>query len=91
MRYREGAIEQRRVALRPSVGGDKVFERLDPVCDIAPACAAISQHAQLLAFAGELIGGEPFLFKDKLIYKFPKDAGYGLHQDFPYYDLTEEL
>ena len=90
-KYREGRIEARRVALRPAVDGAHIFERFDPVCDIAPACDALARHPDLLALVSGLIGGEPFLFKDKLIYKFPGDAGYGLHQDYPYYDLNEAL
>lgn len=89
-KLKAGEIDSTRIAYRPTTAGVKIFERFDPVCDIAPAFADLARAPALLDLVRGLIGGEPFLFKDKVIYKFEDDRGYGLHQDYPYYNLTED-
>lgn len=83
--FHAGRVEKHRVGFRPTVSGTNTFERFDPVCDIAPEFAEIARNPRLMALVQALIGGEPFLLKDKLIYKLPGDKGYGLHQDYPYF------
>ncbi len=90
-KYKAGEIDARRIAYRPTIGGGHTFERFDPVCDIAPACEAVSRDPRLLELVETLIGGKPFLLKDKLLYKLNGDKGYALHQDYPYYNLNESL
>jgi hypothetical protein len=64
-------------------GGEPLFEVFDPVNDISPLCAKITEDPRLLAMV-ESIDGEPAcLFKEKLIYKLPGASGYQLHQDIP--------
>lgn len=89
-KLKAGEIDSARIAYRPTTAGVKIFERFDPVCDIAPAFEDLTRDPALLALVRDLIGGEPFLFMDKVIYKFEDDRGYGLHQDYPYYKLTDE-
>jgi ectoine hydroxylase-related dioxygenase (phytanoyl-CoA dioxygenase family) len=62
--------------------GECLFETFDPVIDIAPVCAQLARHPQLLAILGELYGELAHLFKDKLIFKPPGARGYDLHQDY---------
>lgn len=90
-KYEAGVVDSKRIAYRPTIDGGEIFERLDPVCDIAPAYDAVSRDPRLLELVEHLIGGKPFLLKDKLLYKFDSDKGYNLHQDYPYYYLTEPL
>ena len=90
-KFRAGEIDPARIAYRPAMGGGQLFERFDPVCDIAPVCARAASDPRLLDLAGRLLQEEPVLFKDKLIYKFDGDRGYALHQDLPYYDVPESL
>ncbi|NWG45748.1 MAG: phytanoyl-CoA dioxygenase family protein [Alphaproteobacteria bacterium] len=80
-----------RLARRPTVDAQTIFERIDPVCDLSPPLAALAADPRLLAFAGRLIGGQPFLFKDKINYKLPRDRGYLLHQDLPHLDGCEGM
>lgn len=89
-KLKAGEIDSARIAYRPTTAGNTIFERFDPVCDIAPAFAELARDPALLALVRGLIGGKPFLFKDKVIYKFEDDRGYGLHQDYPYYNLTQD-
>ncbi|MFM7041537.1 MAG: phytanoyl-CoA dioxygenase family protein [Planctomycetaceae bacterium] len=58
------------------------FETFDPVCDIAPACRGLALAERLLDLLAAVYGEPACLFKDKLIYKPPGLAGYGLHQDW---------
>jgi hypothetical protein len=58
------------------------FDCFDPVIDIGPVCARIARDPRLLEAVGALYGEPARLFKDKLIFKPPGAAGYGLHQDY---------
>lgn len=62
--------------------GTCTFETFDPVCDIAPACRGLALAERLLDLLAAVYGEPACLFKDKLIYKPPGLAGYGLHQDW---------
>ncbi|HEU4799793.1 MAG TPA: phytanoyl-CoA dioxygenase family protein [Gemmatimonadales bacterium] len=70
---------------RRTVGGAMVTDRIDPVCDVSPVFAGLTADDRILAPVGELLGEAPALLKAKLIVKRPGTAGYGLHQDFPYW------
>lgn len=71
-----------RTRLRPTVDGGAVVDRLDPVCDLSPVCAALSRDPRVTDVVAEALGPGPALFKDKVITKPPGTEGYGLHQDF---------
>lgn len=64
----------------------KIADRLDPICPRCPEVAAIARLPTVTALAQATIGGEVFLFKDKLITKWPGTAGYLPHQDFGYWE-----
>jgi len=59
-----------------------LFELFDPIVDLSPACRAIAESPALLDMLRTLIGDEPVLVKDKLIFKPAGTVGYPLHQDF---------
>lgn len=79
-----GEISRANVACRPAVNGGNVFERIDPLGRYSPLARELVADPVLLRLAAAAVGGPPVLFKDKLIYKLPGDAGYGLHQDYPH-------
>ena len=58
-------------------------DRLDPVVDLSPVLHSLA--GGLAALAGELLGEEAALFKDKLIFKPPGMRGYLAHQDYAYW------
>ncbi len=89
-KYSDGQLDSARIAYRPAINGGRIFERFDPVCDIAPAYEAVANEPRIVELAEGLIGGKSFLLKDKLLYKLQGDKGYALHQDYSYYDLSEE-
>jgi 2-aminoethylphosphonate dioxygenase len=64
--------------------GDAV-DRLDPVIDLSAAFAALADHQRVRELASTVLGEEARLFKDKLIFKPPGFRGYGLHQDYTYW------
>jgi hypothetical protein len=61
--------------------GPPVLERYDPVVDVSPVFQALAADPRLTGVVGELLGEEPLLFKDKLIFKLPGMSGYQMHQD----------
>lgn len=74
-----------RTAPRQSLISEKVFDRLDPVIDLSPPLRELTEHVPLLE-AVEAVFGEPaLLFKDKAIIKPPGTFGYGVHQDYTYW------
>lgn len=65
--------------------GGQIADRLDPVAAISETFRAAAESAALKGLAEALLGAPAYLFKDKLITKAPNTAGYGLHQDMPYW------
>ncbi|MGQ0741567.1 MAG: phytanoyl-CoA dioxygenase family protein [Alphaproteobacteria bacterium] len=80
-----GSFEKWRTAPRPTVDGNMIWERIDPLIDVSPPIDAFSRSPDILNIAAALIDDEPALLKDHLIYKFPGDRGYLLHQDQRYF------
>ena len=62
--------------------GECTFDCFDPVIDIGPVCHFIARDERILSPLRQLYREEPYLFKDKLIFKPPGLKGYALHQDF---------
>jgi ectoine hydroxylase-related dioxygenase (phytanoyl-CoA dioxygenase family) len=58
------------------------FDCFDPVIDIAPVCRFFAYDERMLQPLRELYRDDAFLFKDKLIFKYPGMKGYQLHQDY---------
>lgn len=82
-----GRINPTHVAYRKNLDGRQVFERIDPICDKSRIIEEAATNKRLNELVKSLIGENPSLLKDKLIYKLPGDTGYRIHQDFPYYNL----
>jgi ectoine hydroxylase-related dioxygenase (phytanoyl-CoA dioxygenase family) len=82
--YRNNELRSLHCAFRPTIDNKNIFERIDPVCDVSEVFAELARDSRILDPIGDLLGEKPALLKDKLIYKFPGDAGYKLHQDQPY-------
>ncbi|MBD2844378.1 phytanoyl-CoA dioxygenase family protein [Paenibacillus sp. IB182496] len=74
-----------RVGYRKLEDESRVVERFDPVHDISPVFAALTQDERLLTPLRDIYLDEPQLFKDKLIFKLPGVSGYTMHQDAPYW------
>ena len=75
-----------RVQWREHVNGGRVADRLDPVIDLSPVLTALAQDPRLVGAAGDLMADTAVFFKDKLIMKRPGTLGYGMHQDYPYWE-----
>ncbi len=74
-----------KVHWRDHGAGGQIADRLDPVAAISDVFRTASESAALKGLAEALLGAPAYLFKDKLITKAPNTAGYGLHQDMPYW------
>jgi ectoine hydroxylase-related dioxygenase (phytanoyl-CoA dioxygenase family) len=77
--------ENLRVQVRRGASGETVIDRLDPVTDLSPLFRELSHDPRITKPAGLLLGEEALLLKDKLIAKAPGTEGYGIHQDFAYW------
>lgn len=67
------------------LGSERAVDRLDPVIDVSPVLARVAQATALRSVLRLLLGGDPLLFKDKLIFKPPGARGYRTHQDYAYW------
>jgi len=63
--------------------GEPLFEVFDPVSDISPLCARLTEDRRVRVLVDAIYGEPACLFKDKLIFKMPGAPGYPLHQDIP--------
>jgi 2-aminoethylphosphonate dioxygenase len=64
-----------------------VPDRLDPVLDLSPVFASLVKDPRVCAIAAALIGDSVEILRCKLIRKSPGTAGYGMHQDYPYWEF----
>ena len=80
--------EDPRFQYRAGLDGCPRLDRVDPVLDLSPAFTRIAEDRRVVALAEAALGAPATLLKDKLIFKFPGTCGYGLHQDFPYWDWS---
>ncbi len=64
----------------------RVVDRLDPVTVHSPIFRDLAADALIRRVATRLLDDDAVLFKDKLIVKAPGTVGYGLHQDYPYWE-----
>jgi len=76
-----------RVQWRGHVDGSMVADRLDPVLDLSPPFDRVARDSWFLAAAGRVLGEPAVVFKAKLIMKRPGTMGYGMHQDYPYWEF----
>jgi ectoine hydroxylase-related dioxygenase (phytanoyl-CoA dioxygenase family) len=62
--------------------GECRFDCFDPVIDLSPSMEKLARDSRIIGAVSSLYGERACLFKDKLIFKPPHAAGYGLHQDY---------
>jgi hypothetical protein len=75
-----------RVQWRQRVGGGEIADRMDPILDISPVFEGLAGDPRLVSAVGSLLDGTAIPFKAKIIMKRSGTAGYGLHQDYPYWE-----
>lgn len=80
--------ENFRVQARMNGSDERVLERLDWLVPLSETFAGLAQDPRLTEPAMQLLEAPPVLFKDKLIIRPPGTDGYGLHQDFPYWEAS---
>jgi aryl-alcohol dehydrogenase-like predicted oxidoreductase/ectoine hydroxylase-related dioxygenase (phytanoyl-CoA dioxygenase family) len=73
--------ENLRVEYRAGASGGTVLTKLDPATDLGERLDAIARDPRILGPVRALLGDEPVLLKDKLIYKPSDHPGFGCHQD----------
>ncbi|MGD1878991.1 MAG: phytanoyl-CoA dioxygenase family protein [Kiloniellaceae bacterium] len=78
-----------RVEVRDHLEKGCVLDRLDPVLDLSAKLEALARHPRILSLLEELLGEEVSLLRCKLIRKIPGTLGYGLHQDYPYWQWLD--
>ncbi len=63
--------------------GSTFLEKIEPVIDRSKIFRELSRHKDLLRLVGVFLADQsPCLLKDKLIFKYPGQNGYPLHQDY---------
>jgi hypothetical protein len=65
----------------------RIADRLDPVIDISPEFARLARDPRLTGAAAAVAGSDVVILKGKLIMKRSGTLGYGLHQDYPYWNF----
>jgi len=84
-----------RVQFREHANGTAIADRIDPLLDVSPVFRRVARDARIVAAVDSALGGTSKVIKAKLITKRPGTHGYGLHQDFPYWQhmglLAESL
>ena len=71
---------------RATIVGGVVHDRFDPVIDESVLFEKVAGDDRVQAPLRSLFGEDVSLLKDKLICKPPGAMGYGMHQDFAYWD-----
>lgn len=74
-----------RVQFRGHANGMAVADRIDPLLDVSPVFRRLARDARIVAAVESALEGKSKVVKAKLITKRPGTHGYGLHQDFPYW------
>lgn len=74
-----------RVQFREHARGTAVADRIDPLLDVSPLFSRLARDPRILDAVESVLDGKSKVVKAKLITKRPGTHGYGLHQDFPYW------
>ena len=62
-----------------------IVDRVEPVIDISPTFAELAGHEIFRSLLTQIFDDVPLLFKDKLVYKMVGTPGYGIHQDYSWW------
>jgi ectoine hydroxylase-related dioxygenase (phytanoyl-CoA dioxygenase family) len=77
--------------------GTMQLQKFHPVCDISPIFMDVANDYRLTEVVDILLDGLPMLFSNKLIFQFPGQLGYSIHQDanwwspLPYQDMLSVM
>lgn len=74
-----------RIQFRGHQNGTEIADRIDPLLDVSPVFRRMSRDPRIVAAVEGALEGTAKVVKAKLIAKRPGTHGYGLHQDFPYW------
>ena len=74
-----------RVQFREHANGTAIADRIDPLLDVSRVFKKLSKDPRIVKPVEDALDGHSKVIKAKLITKRPGTHGYGLHQDFPYW------
>ena len=74
-----------RVQFREHANGTAVADRIDPLLDVSAVFRRLAKDPRIVKPVEDALDGHSKVIKAKLITKRPGTHGYGLHQDFPYW------
>lgn len=74
-----------RVQFRAHEDGTAIADRIDPLLDVSPLFRRLARDSRLVQPVESALDGKARVVKAKLITKRPGTHGYGLHQDYPYW------
>ena len=74
-----------RIQFREHANGTAIADRIDPLLDVSPVFRQLAADPRIVDAVEHVLEGPSKVVKAKLITKGPGTHGYGLHQDFPYW------
>jgi len=74
-----------RVQFREHDKGTAIADRIDPLLDVSRVFKKLSKDPRIVKPVEDALDGHSKVIKAKLITKRPGTHGYGLHQDYPYW------
>jgi hypothetical protein len=77
--------EESRIQFRGHENGTAIADRIDPLLDVSPLFKRLSRDPRIVKAVEDALDGHSKVIKAKLITKRPGTHGYGLHQDYPYW------
>lgn len=80
-----------RLHWRDRMDGGRVADRIDPLLDISPVFERLTRDGRFVRAAADVLGGDPEVFKSKLVSKWPGTAGYPVHQDYPNWSFVGDI
>lgn len=80
-----------RLRWRDRVDGGRVADRIDPVLDISPLFEQLTHDDRFVRAVTDVLGGDPEVFKAKLVSKWPGTMGYRMQQDYPHWSFDGDI
>jgi ectoine hydroxylase-related dioxygenase (phytanoyl-CoA dioxygenase family) len=74
-----------------TTGGSRRLIRTEDFTPTSPVMNRVLRRGAVGDVAGELLGEEALLYKEKIDYKFPGGAGFSPHQDKPAYPFVDSV
>ena len=79
------SVGDSRVQFREHDKGTAIADRIDPLLDVSRVFKKLSKDPRIVKPVEDALDGHSKVIKAKLITKRPGTHGYGLHQDYPYW------